>query len=195
MNEELLECISPERRWLAKFVILASTEGGNLYDFITEPKHGFQFKKQLHDVINEIVLKFYNEGHIDLYSGEHTRINFIKPIYATFISNLGNVVEKARGYFKKQYSGYSHYHGDPQSISELIGKWRIKYPHLDVELIPMACKAYIDDCKTSDRALKRMGNFILQEKNGVVESDLAMWVDNLTDKNDVQDQTKKDTLI
>lgn len=195
MDAKLLECIPPEKRWLAKFVILASTDGGNLYDFITEPKHGFQFKEQLHDVINEIVLKFYEAGHVDFYSGEHTRVNFIKPIYATFVANLNSVVEEARNYFKYNYSGYAHYHGDSQSISELIAKWRIKYPNLDVKKITIACKRYVDDCKKQDRALKRLGNFILEEKNGVIQSDLAMWVENVVENVSSESSSSKDKLI
>jgi len=176
-NEEIIDLIPQEKQWLARFVLVSCTNGGNLYDFITEPKHGFQFKESLHDAINDIVLALLQNEVADLYSGEHTRISILKPIIQTYKGKMQDIVDQARVFFKKPYSGYNGYHSDNKVIEALLNKWRIQYPELDVKQIPKACKLYIDDCKIKDRPLKKMVNFILEEKHGILCSDLATWID------------------
>ena len=176
-NTELLINIPLEKKALAKIILnIIFNDDSNIWDYFNGDQHLPQFKSELRDVVNEIVLVLMSKGVIEVnYEGNNSRMSLLKPLLVSYQTNLKDIVDNARSYFLSKYSGVSGKSGSNLDIEILINQWRIKYPNKDITLIPRACRLYVDSVEDKTY-LMDMKNFILNEKG---ESKLAAYFDDL----------------
>ena len=178
-NEQLLAHIPLDKQPLARHVLFVIFDGNTrLWDFFNGDQHMPQFKAELRDVVNEIVRVLISQDIITAnYEGENTRLALLKPLLVKYQLNMKDIISKARQYFLSEYSGIGGRAGNKVSIETALNQWQIKFPDLDMNDVPKACKAYIDSVE-DPKFIMNMERFILAEDG---KSKLANFFDEIDD--------------